>query len=127
MSIPFRFDDDNTERAQASGLLSWGITQAVRAAALVANRAAAAKAISDSVNGSALGSQPAAFFGNNLVVAAAPNPVQANTQNPQDNPAAVVPPPGGDPLRVTATSPYQQPNTSNPAPRAPGITSAKNP
>jgi len=120
MSIPYRFDDSNTERSNADALLdSLGVTQASLAASQKAGKGDASKGLtgigdagSPSQNPMAIGPVPA------------PPHVEPNPPAPATAP---VPPGNSNPMKVGAAPNYIQPGTQNPKANATGVVSAKNP
>jgi hypothetical protein len=117
MSIPYRFDDSNTERSAADGMLaSLGITNEIWTKKSGVDKSVGLTGIGNlgpaSTNPLGVGPTPALNFQQ-------PNPAPPAT--------APVPPGNFNPMKVSASGNYQQPNTQNPAPRASGQISAKNP
>lgn len=119
MSIPFRFDDSNTERSRADVLLaSLGVTQASLAAA-EANRG-------DASHGTVGIGDAGAPSQNPLSIGPVPGPTFVQP-NPAPAPTTTAPPPKTDPMHVTATTNYQQPGTANPQPNPAGTVTRSNP
>jgi hypothetical protein len=120
MSIPLVMDTSDTERSRALALSAIGVTQASTLQQQVAARG------DKSVGLVTLGGLPPNL--NPLELPAAPLPAfaQPGTGNPATA-SASVPPPVRDPMGVTATRNYQQPNVSNPPANPPGTTTRANP
>jgi hypothetical protein len=110
MSVPYRFDDSNTERSGALASAAIGLTQAILAAREKASRG--------DVSTNMVGIGPSAPSQNPMQINA-PLPAYAQP-NPAPSPTASVPPKNVNALGIPATSPtpYQQPNTAAPAPVA---------
>jgi len=119
MSVPFRFDDSNTERSSADALLDFGMTEASRAASEKASRG------DKSAGTVVLGGIPASA--NPMQIS---GPLPAYTQ-PGTNVGPVttpVPPGHLDAMQVTTKpSNYTQPNNFTPASRAGTTPTGKNP
>src|SRR5260370_38088752 len=122
MSIPYRFDDSNTERRNADALLDFGITPASLSASDKRARGDASVGLvgigsagAPSMNPLGVGPSPAPAF-----VQPGTNIAPATTD---------VPPAHLDALRTSpvAAPPYQQPNVITPASRAGTTPTRSNP
>lgn len=120
MSIAFRFDDSNTERAKAAALAAIGVGQAEMAAREVASRGDA------SVGLTGIGSAGAPSQNPMQINAPLPSYTQPGVSNPPAVPP--VPPQHLDAMQVT-TKPtnYIQPNVITPQPNPSGSVSKSNP
>ena len=121
MSVPYRFDDSVTERSGANAGLDIGVTQAILAARTVAARGDNSKGL--------VGIGDAGSPSQNPMQISGPLPAYAQPNVGIVNQAASVPTPHLDALNTSplASPPYQQPNTSNPAPHPSGTVSKSNP
>jgi|SRR6267154_2566304 len=120
MSIPYRFDDHVTERSMADLLLSQlGITEELMRARQ-ADRGDASKGLTGPLGDSG------PVSGNPMQINA-PLPTFAQPGTTIAPATTPVPPRDSNPMRVTATANYIQPGTANPAARAGGTVSRKNP
>ena len=116
--IPLVLDTNDTERSRADNMLrSLGLTQAILAAR-AANR--------PDVSANLVGIGPSAPSQNPMAIGSTPAP-SFQQPNPAPTATVAVPPGNFNPMKVTASGNYQQPNTGNPKPNPSGTVSAKNP
>ena len=113
MSIPYRFEDSNTERSAADKMLAdLGLTEAIMAARQ-ANRGDKSHGLTGIGDAGSPSQNP-------LGVGPVPSPTYVQP-NPAPATTVAVPPRNSNPMRVSATGNYNQPNVITPASRA-GVT-----
>jgi hypothetical protein len=119
MNTPYRFDDSNTERSSANQLLAnLGIGQAEISARTVAARGDKSKGLVGIGDSGVPSGNPMQIDG----------PLPTYTQpNPPPAATAAVPPRDFNPMKVSASPNYIQPNTGNPKANPGGTVTRKNP